>query len=823
MIFDKEISRFKYPQHYSNQLSKAIQEFKDDVSTLYINGLSYDEALTHIAAKYANGHLVKKFTDDSDITKFPYYKRFVDYVYTRDEVKNPFGHWLKFRFWEPLYILEFAQSIAEKNKKDSKNRIQVIELSSIIFYLFRFTNFTSSFDIKKKRKKLLERINKEEASSGQYRLFKAMVASGGLFENKPIRFIKPSHLYEIVGVSDYRTFEKHLTILGCLNVPDKYIYRENTLTITWVFGVEKLYERFQQFYESHHELMYVKINDDRLSGIILDNDLVGKVNHIYNHLLIRDKNNKYIFHLEDNPLIRIKKTQHDTKCYINENFYDFRFIIGSLYVKRNNGRNTLKSPIKNYINEKSCELILSTANNFSINNIREIIDSKTTSLVTHPISTPKNLNDNRHYNQIEESRSVIKEMQANGIMIDVGIATKELESLTKEWNKLRAFADEEFFEDEDNSIPESEQNQSIKTKINDLKKILETDFFDNSKDTRVKRIYGIIRPHGANTQRLSSSNINIQGISKDIREKIFRAPDGYVLLSADVSGQDIAIAANLADKLYSTPEMFNNKYFDAFKEYSIKIKSTIDKLAADNTTSAKPIDHILKKIIDKDDFELGGLTERRIREIVKEAVYSFFYGGGKTSFVESNANKRLIKNALDDLKDACKQLERSLISEFINNSERQKKLYRSLAGKNGFELTEAIQKFLTDFRDTYLNRADIPYYTKFYIKELKDINGQLHPISLMQKSNKQRGVIYDRMREVVEEEYPGILESFLFYNEYYSENNLIYPTFLGFQTPVVLEYQMDKIVTRSKSYPVQASRIYEAVVTRNSKESTAST
>ena len=113
-LVEPEISRLKTPAYYSDDFETAIEEFKKDISAFYIAGYSYNQVIENDKIRKINSYLQKKFPSGNGYN-FPFFDKFVNYVYTRDEAINPFGKWYHFYYLEPLKILEFAKYLRDKN------------------------------------------------------------------------------------------------------------------------------------------------------------------------------------------------------------------------------------------------------------------------------------------------------------------------------------------------------------------------------------------------------------------------------------------------------------------------------------------------------------------------------------------------------------------------------------------------------------------------------------------------------------------------------------------------------------------------------------
>ena len=369
------IKRFETPFYYSDELERAIEEFKRDISKYYCFGYTYKHVLRNSKIKKVNAYLLKKFSKEDGSSNFPYLKRFVDYVYTRDEAINPFGKWYSFYYLEPLKILEFAQSLRLKSEL---KQVSLDKWASLIFLLFQLENITSFENIKKLRSKLqyLKSNYPKEWTNNQEKVWQNLLKSN-IYSNRTILISSPDDFYNRIGFADYRPSKINAKHVNVRFDHYKHIRVDGFRSILLIQGVESLRKQFNDFVkqnEDRYNEMQLSLERIVDSGIILDSHLKKNVNYLYEELFIRD-HSKYYFnrYLTNNPLIRIRNYDSKFYCSIQSSFYNFSYLLASLYTYKGNLRNQIKKPLGGNITESVREIILNAGRDNYETNINLMI------------------------------------------------------------------------------------------------------------------------------------------------------------------------------------------------------------------------------------------------------------------------------------------------------------------------------------------------------------------------------------------------------------------------------------------------------------------
>ncbi len=802
------IPRLQNINYYSQNFDTCVEQFKQDISKLYTNGYSYwyilkNKEVRNAHSKLSSRFLSKRKTKEGDYkTKFPFLKRFVDYVYTRDEIYNPFGNWYRFEYLLPLMVLEFAHSLPSSTVR---KRISYPTLAATIFVLFQHRNITSPEEIRKERDDFRRKIKNQYLSDEGQKAFE-MLRDGGRYTSKTIKIRRPNYFYKLIGLSGKRTFVENCKLL---KIKAAFPKLKNVFYTSAIYidgkSLDRLKNRFDDFVksnESKYQILMESLVSIQGSGFVVPPKAQNQVTNYYERELIRDKNIPSQQYLINNPLTRITNYNNKVYCHIQSEFFNFNLLLQSLYLKTNNQRNTIRTAIANVVDQKTKDVLIKSAYRFSKDDLIKKLDSITDNN-PKSLSTPLDTKNNRHFKQINECRDIVNEISRNGIFVDLVKINQLLNSVAgSDPNSDDQDSDSDYYDidqNEDALFPISEKEFSPKQKADELRRIQKSIVQPNPR-TKVGKIYGIFTPHGAATHRMTSHNFNLQGINKEIRKLIMAAPRGYSLLSADVSGQDITVAANMALNLYSNPQMFKNDVKEEFVLLKEKIESTLETLC--KTTN--PINFVKDNILSFNSEILSGWKDIEIRDYIKKAVYTFFYGGTKDSFLNSIAPKKYLEEDLSELLDACENFENSIRVEF-EITDVPKLINPNVPQKKYLSVVQIVELFLMQFDETYLAKIKDKYYLSDSIDNLQEIARELNNIKHRLGLRDGASFIFDNMINIIETSYPGILESFQYYNLYYSEKYLTYPTFLGWQTVVQLTYRKDKFITRSKSYPVQAS------------------
>ncbi len=794
-----KLTRFENPQYYSTDVKKCIKQFLIDITRVYTSGILYSEAMSDGAINSSYSYI----KSHRDGFRIPALKSFIDYVYTRDEVYNPFGKWLTFEYLEPLQILEFANSLLSEH---NLTKYSPITLTAIIFILFQYRNSTSPQILRDLRNKYRTRLNKVNPSINGDKIF-AILGGSRRHSNLAILFRKPDYLYNLVGVADIRIFRKYLKFLRieCISIKTKSGQQFQSKLL--VGGTELLMNKFIQFRDLNN-LRYEEIRRDldspEKSGIRLPKRERGLIAYCYNKMLIRDKQIVTIRGLDGNPILKFLPYEQKYRCYMQSSFFDIRFLLGSLYTVANSQRRTLKKPLKRLIGDCIGKQILNATGQFSTTQITETLGSCGAGIIPHSVTSPLNLSQNQHYRQIEESRSIIQSTSEKGILI----GNNKLEKLLSKYSTDKPLTDASItgdisdIEDDGYEFIDSADSEKLNLVYNNLLKIKEYSVPVNDRMGHHSRIYGVFTPHGASTHRMTCRSLNLQGIKKEIRREIIVAPQHRCLISADVSGQDITVAANLASRLFSQTELFDDSLREQIEELKVQVETTLEKLSDSSSIKSKPIDFITNQITVENSAPVSSLTREEIRALVKRAVYTLFYGGGKNTFLNSSIKGSDINSILKGLISDCFLIEDAFARD--NNIKKRRLILKGNRSSDPGQMIESIDYFIRTFPEVYFTNASAAMV--WQVKEdLIPILAQLQELKSITKYRNAESYIFDSFKQILNREYQGILQSFDYYSAYYSANNLTYPTFLGWQTVVSLSIDKGDMLTRSKSYPVQAA------------------
>lgn len=801
---DLKLSRIENPFFYSKDLATAIEEFTTDISKYFTAGYTYDEVLNNEKLLDVNKQLFFHFEKSNE--HFPYLNRFVDYVYTRDEVKNPFGKWYTFNYFEPLQILEFANKLKAENSE-----IILRELASFIFLMFQYQNISTFEEIKRTRRKLInfKELHSDTWSENQRKVFTNLRKSN-IYANRTTFIKNPDWLYRQIGFKGYRQPKKNAEFLG-LDFAHYKINIDGYSSILLIHGIDALKEKFDNFLQSQSKVYATlshKMKNILKSGIILPTKTKEQIEFLYENTLIRDRNRfLYKQHLESNPIVRISNFGNKYYCSIQSAFYDIKFVLASLYLVPAGKRKKIKDPLSKYLSDKSEELIYSCGQEYDIkkNNTPAFSYRMQLNNITTPLDPGKSI----HTQQIEKSKKLIKQISDNGILVNIESAMILREKLKEKRKSREDIEDEEVIDyhygvdqiNEDDEIFGIEREKSIEQKIQELDNIILTNEHAKPVDNGTRRIHGTFTSHGAATHRLTCTKINLQGISKNVRKQIFMAPKGRVLISADVAGQDITVAANMAKNLFENPHLFKNVEKEKFQELHEKITETLKKLTDTTTSDHKPIDFITDNIQSNGSPLLEGMSRDAIRDIVKEAVYTLFYGGGQRTFLNRELKLKDFNELLDQTKEQFKTQE--IVLRVEHKIQGISKLYKT--AKDRREQIIKLQNYLSAFPEVYISKLISKYERQSYNENLQELEKKVYELDKQLLKREQREEVFNTMKTIINLNYPGILESFPYYLEYYLANNLTYPSMLDWQTNVVLQYTRKDIETRSKCYPVQAS------------------
>lgn len=545
------------------------------------------------------------------------------------------------------------------------------------------------------------------------------------------------------------------------------------LTKRIVFNIKQLKEQVDHYLE---EIKFDWKKEDYLcSGFTTQSErFVNDIAIRYEEVFSRDKTSYMSYNpLIKNPFLRVERIDNEVNVYGQLNFMGFEYVLASLY-KENESKFKDSFPTK-VLDKDIKKIILGVRNENLIVFLKDQLKGKLSNGI---LKLYPHVGDTEHFNQIRAVKKTITKVSENGIMIDISEAIKLREEVEVEIEQLGVFEDSENsteeVSDEEEEYEESkdyirdidaETFKKLKNRRTLLTKYIASRYSLKNIDSDKVRLYGKFVPHGASTHRMTCRLFNLQGISSEIRERIYTAPKGRMLLSADVSSQDIAVAANMARKLFEKIKFTAIDSDRKVEKHLYNINDTLEKLkrSEENSNSNlwRPVDFITQQITSIADTK--SKEYQAMKKLVKSSVYISLYGGGKST------------------------------------------IEKKVGGESIAKLKKRLEESMSEFKDAVINNARSDSHEDS-LSEKIDLNRlkASYLRSILTKAE-EAGSVFDRTQDILKEHYPGIVESFDYYKKYYDENGLTFPTFLGWQTNVSLPYNPGHISTRAKAYPIQAS------------------
>jgi len=852
-IQEKQISPFlKYfPIYIKNgnlTFHQAHGYLMRSISELLALGWKYEECIKIEQIYKARDYIARVF----DKRNYAYANKMISFVFTQDNTLNPFGPWKELDHLDALAVLELAYKL----KTEKNSRLHLLPLAGVLFAILKLSEMFDEGKIESIKSFIEQGIEKDcFPPLTKVKKQKVLEFIDSYQINQSIGLLEaPTTLYGIANVCQPAA-KDYLEFLGIQYIYESYRINEDFKTRLWLGGFQTLLESFDEIWSINGE-RYKKIltvlNEtvaDRFNFYRGDPILTKMCNN-YEHRFIRDKDG-YFNHpaLYGNPFIR-KISDRKIACQLE--FFDFEFLLYSLYWDLAN--NCIFSSIKDNIDKKiakALELKFKDRRDKNKDELKKILLNRNMARRVYPITSCYNPKQNgAHFKLINRVKDIVSEISKTGILVDSAKAKVLFESRQELLNisednaskftegydpdyEIEAATDgdrqieyfrrydhlysstcfESLFDCSEDYDEYASMDNNINPMLSALSQKEEWSFtkIQNDIDQLIKiissskedfRIRGLFTPHGAKSHRMTCSNINLQGLAKVFRKELFKASPGYSLISADVSGQDITVAANLALKVYNDPVFIDRHNEEELMLLREKIETTLGKLSqSDNKENAglihKPIDFITNKIDEMKLEELNGFDIKEIRKLVKGSVYVRFYGGGK-----STIKKEHEKASLEALNDQLKQIEHkvSFLGVGINYANLRDYSFEDLYCKLGIELV--------DLENNELIKSQAPSQTN---ELLCDLAALMNYCEKCKKDIEIETFVFNLVGKLIKEEYPGLLEVHKFLEEYVTieENplNLSYPSLLGWQTviDVLEEFDSEKRSTRSKSYPIQAS------------------
>lgn len=799
----------------SNRLYKLIMR---KIALLLNAGWHYEEVLrdTDLNTLY-EAHREKLFRNGITVTL----EQLVLFIFTRDLPGMDLGSWIKIDVSELLNSFYFVY----QRKKNKENSLHPIKVAGFLIALGQFAKNANT----NKLNIWLSNIDNKLRRGDGYRdslLKRKRILETGLSSGDLIVINKPERFYNLANISQL-TFKQTADSLDVKYEYDNY-NNDGLKTRLFIWNYEQVIS---------------SVNDNQSSFNILSNDLLLNVykNYASDSFICEPFNNadwklicekftrryinNYSWHLTRKapgnfPYYRLDKQDSKIYLFAPEKLFNYKIAFSLLF----GGYVSQLSQLGITIERRTLSNLKTELNAL----LKSLIDSGVLN-DCHLLNSVNYLFNNKtnHFTQIEKVHPIVNQMSQNGIQMDLEKLNEIDEGNFKCWiEKYDQVALIEKF----GSIDENEIIKRLKYE-NEHSTIEIRDIYDHLMySSNSNRIFGSFTTHKAGTHRMTCHNYNLQGISKEIREHVFTAKKGWRLLNADVSGQDLVVAANLALKLYSDPSakvLLPDK--DIIKLKS-QIKTTIKKLGNKRLKKHKPIDYILDLIMPDLLIENNSLDRGTIRNLLKEVQFSILYGGGKKTVLKNLTNDAELEFYLSgDANKVDKIIDRWKLKKKLKNT---KYLIESINDiKSLLEGIEHDVIFNPSKEDPalvweeHIGMAEEIAGPGGAASELNKIMHQSESIQIQKDLDFIAGLIdylvpenlkrlvkklYDAYTEQITNEYPGIIESLEFYKEYCATNNYqTYPSLLGYQTVIDGKSPNKEngrlVSTRGKSYPVQIS------------------
>lgn len=773
-IEDVNIARIINPTYYSKELKKSKEQFQDDVSKLYTLGYSYDQVSQFHPLKNAHKYLKDVFWNE-----FPSLRDFINLTFTRDEVYNPFGRFFIADYFEPIKLLIYANHLSKTSFQGE--RISIIKLASLLFLIIQYRSYTTDQRISERKDELERKANDDKS---EYEKSVLAILKKSTQREKAVEFRKPNEFYSMLGVADSRSFITYAETIGlefAFNKENKGKYQSSL----WIFGNEQIisaYTNFTMSYNNFNEIVIDQVNMQS-SGVEFKAEDTARMEFYFKTVLIRDKQIISHNYLKKNPLISIQKNKGRMNFIIQSGFYDFGFIIRSLYVRKRNNRLYTLNIIPNYLQDtRSIQKAINLA---KFRKVEDRISSFDFNILPKPIDTPITLNSKKHFDQIRKTHPITNKLSSYGILMEPELLRRRLkynqEMVKKDFNF-------EYGEKE--------------------KEILTIRSYLESIDQGINRLHGIFSAHGASTHRMTCRAVNLQGIKKELRKKYSMPPEGSVLLSADVTAQDFTIAANLALNIFTNSF---KTYFKNSKEYQNAKKAiiaSIKKLSDKNDPKHKIIDYITNaasKEIDTSNLRsIDPDNELTLRNMIKEAFYTKLYGGGeRTSIGKDKLTLSNFRFKIQMLEIGIITLNEAISFDILDYDKNKVKIGK-ITKTNIEKALTTLFAIINEIENYYKGLNKNIFIKIFWDETIEKFRSNINTVYLLNQLRNKRIKTIEFVTDIVKKEFPGVLESFKVYQEYYKDKQLTFPTLLGWQTPVVSDEFGDQI-TKSMNYPIQAS------------------
>lgn len=654
-------------------VEEADKEFLRSISTLYSLGYKQEELLNgpiDTSIKKTFRQIKKKFPKGSTNSI-----NLINYVYTRDQVINPFGPWIEIPYYFPLAVYEFTKEGFYDYEDD-----QIFKMAGFFFALYLFKTHLREVTEEEK----LERLNNLEKGRVEFelrnlnslkrRLHKEIYYEESINGKILYQIFHPKTLYFVSNLSQ-PTFNQYLNRSWDVGDGISFLYDEikikdriyQQLNLNGLDSLRKVIDKHIEDNRLRYDSLVEEIADKERSGIAMtENSKLQKMSRFYESKFIRDKSG-YLSKpaLLGNLFIRISKSENGIFLYSQLYLINYKLLFYSLYTEVREKSSKSRIPkqeidLNNYVPAYLEDKFIKRIRSIKLKDFDRIFDKiesvcKEFNLLikTSPIDSPQNNSlVNKHFEQIESCYKIVKRISDRGICIK----TEELNQIISESDEELTLAEriDESLENQINEVDENEEMDGLnkfKSKIWWLEQIKKS---SKQIGRQEGRIYGYFTTHGASTHRMTCRDINLQGIPKKIRRRIYTAPKGYSLISLDVSGQDLIMAAHMARKMFKDPAMKVIIGKDEMRLGLANIEITIRDLQTEPKST--PVDYILGKLINQLPEVLDNIDRGDLREIVKKCIYIHFYGGGFNAIKDS-----LSQSNLEEYEEDIEQLFENIV------------------------------------------------------------------------------------------------------------------------------------------------------------------
>ena len=397
------IYRFENPFEYSDTKEKAIEQFMDDISKLYLFGYNREKIKKRATTPYE--FINNKFKMDGKGSNISL-DAIIEFVFAQDYISHSFGYWIEFEYYIPLKIYLYAKAQKEDND------FNFWKMSSLIFSLIVAYKQTAA----RKRNygnetKNLKRIIDTNPANSE----RAKVALEFLKNHKEaLLFYAPQRLYDTIDIAQV-SFRKYCEILGLeIYYRDRIRNSKGEMSTTlYISGIKRLWNKVNAVKKG----VTISINDIKthiISGCDLKKDekeIYGLWQKYETHTI----RNKYQFFgftpMKNNPLIRVTNKGKIIYCKMPSDFANYAFIFKSLYFNPTSGKP--KDMFARIIQKDA------SSNKRFLQRVSKELQESGIGKQTNKSSFYKKFKEEEHFKQIGQSFKVIQKISENGIPVDI--------------------------------------------------------------------------------------------------------------------------------------------------------------------------------------------------------------------------------------------------------------------------------------------------------------------------------------------------------------------------------------------------------------------